>query len=61
MLYSMHDYIFITGKNDGSVKGKRYFQVKPNHGIFVRSSGVSVLAPGIVAYVMHLSMLGYSR
>ena len=27
-----------TGKNDGSVKGQRYFPCEPQHGIFVRLS-----------------------
>eukprot|EP00927_Polykrikos_kofoidii_P044866 TRINITY_DN38740_c0_g1_i1.p1 TRINITY_DN38740_c0_g1~~TRINITY_DN38740_c0_g1_i1.p1 ORF type:complete len:1017 (-),score=124.91 TRINITY_DN38740_c0_g1_i1:164-3214(-) len=29
-----------SGKNDGSVKGKRYFVCKPNHGLFVRPHNV---------------------
>lgn len=31
-----------TGKNDGSVKGTRYFQTKTNHGAFVKPSMVEV-------------------
>lgn len=30
-----------TGKNDGSVKGDRYFECEPNHGMFLRAAGVS--------------------
>ncbi|ELU18914.1 hypothetical protein CAPTEDRAFT_180238 [Capitella teleta] len=30
------------GKNDGSVQGKRYFTCRPNHGLLVRPSKVSV-------------------
>jgi len=31
-----------TGKNDGSVKGERYFQCEKNRGIFVRADRVEV-------------------
>ncbi|CAG8619074.1 19297_t:CDS:10, partial [Racocetra fulgida] len=31
-----------SGKNDGSVKGKHYFDCKPNHGVFVRASQVKI-------------------
>ncbi|KAH0130429.1 hypothetical protein KCU66_g3622, partial [Aureobasidium melanogenum] len=30
-----------TGKNDGSVKGERYFDCEPNYGMFLRAAGVS--------------------
>ncbi|GAB7352798.1 hypothetical protein MBLNU459_g3417t3 [Dothideomycetes sp. NU459] len=29
-----------SGKNDGSVKGDRYFDCEPNHGMFLRAAGV---------------------
>lgn len=31
-----------TGKNDGSVKGKRFFRCEKNRGIFVRADRVEV-------------------
>lgn len=31
------------GKNDGSVNGKRYFQSKPGHGMFVREANVTLI------------------
>lgn len=30
------------GKNDGSVQGQRYFNCRPNHGLLVRPSKVTV-------------------
>ena len=33
------------GKNDGSIKGKRYFDVKKNHGIFLQLGRVALLTP----------------
>ncbi|KAL8948624.1 MAG: hypothetical protein Q9222_005202 [Ikaeria aurantiellina] len=32
-----------TGKNDGSVKGERYFDCPPQHGMFVRPSTITIL------------------
>ena len=34
-----------TGKNDGEVKGVRYFTCKPAHGMFVRPSAVATVLP----------------
>ena len=31
-----------TGKNDGTVKGERYFQCEKNRGVFVRADRVEV-------------------
>lgn len=31
------------GKNDGEVKGERYFECAPNHGLFMRPSGISAI------------------
>ena len=33
-----------TGKNDGSVAGKRYFNCRPGHGMFVKPSNLSIVA-----------------
>jgi dynactin complex subunit len=33
---------FFTGKNDGSVNGKRYFTCKPRYGTFVRADKVTL-------------------
>ena len=30
------------GKNDGSAKGKRYFDAPPQHGLFAKPNGVQV-------------------
>ena len=30
-----------SGKNDGSVKGMRYFDCEPNHGMFLRPTGIA--------------------
>lgn len=32
-----------VGKNSGVVQGKRYFDCKPNHGVFVRPIHVTIL------------------
>ena len=39
-----------TGKNGGEINGKRYFVAQPNHGIFVRLSGVSLVPPGMTLH-----------
>ncbi|KAI8874715.1 hypothetical protein K501DRAFT_155953, partial [Backusella circina FSU 941] len=31
-----------AGKNSGVVQGKRYFECKPNHGVFVRPANVKI-------------------
>lgn len=31
------------GKNDGEVKGERYFECAPNHGLFMRPSGIKAV------------------
>ncbi|VDD88282.1 unnamed protein product, partial [Enterobius vermicularis] len=45
-----------TGKNDGSVEGKRYFKCEPNHGLFCKAGKLehvvgssSVKSPGLEA------------
>ncbi|KAF2803490.1 uncharacterized protein BDZ99DRAFT_426855, partial [Mytilinidion resinicola] len=30
-----------SGKNDGSVRGERYFDCPPNHGMFMRASNIA--------------------
>lgn len=32
-----------SGKNDGSVQGQRYFDCKPDHGMFVRPAAVAIV------------------
>ena len=34
-----------AGKNNGSVKGKTYFDCKPEHGLFVRPTAVTKIQP----------------
>jgi kinesin family protein 13 len=37
VIWILHLYCFVlTGKNDGSVKGVRYFKCRKRHGVFVR-------------------------
>jgi dynactin 1 len=31
----------LSGKNDGSVRGERYFQCDPNHGMFMRATNIA--------------------
>lgn len=37
-----------TGKNDGSLSGTRYFDAKPNTGVFVREKRVEVGRFGVL-------------
>jgi tubulin-specific chaperone B len=41
-----------TGKNDGTVKGTRYFECKANHGVFVRAERVEVGEFGVLDELM---------
>lgn len=34
---TLYKLFFCVGKNDGTVKGVKYFDAKPKHGIFVRA------------------------
>lgn len=43
------------GKNDGSVKGQRYFDSKPCHGLFVRPTMVTLLQDESMAMVQKVS------
>jgi dynactin 1 len=36
-----------SGKNDGSVHGKRYFDCKQNHGVFARASQIRSLSESV--------------
>ncbi|KAK5112101.1 hypothetical protein LTR62_004443 [Meristemomyces frigidus] len=36
-----------SGKNDGSVKGERYFSCEPDHGMFLRPGGVKQVAEDV--------------
>ncbi|KAK3072411.1 hypothetical protein LTR53_006864 [Teratosphaeriaceae sp. CCFEE 6253] len=51
-----------TGKNDGSVKGERYFDVEPDHGMFLRPGGIKrVLEPPKPKGVSGVTSRGSSR
>ena len=38
----------VDGRNDGSAKGKRYFQCTPEHGIFTTKAKISLVEPMMV-------------
>jgi dynactin 1 len=39
-----------VGKNDGTVQGVKYFTCKPNHGMFIRPSQVTIISEPTVRY-----------
>lgn len=39
-----------TGKNDGSVQGKRYFDCEPNFGVFIRVTQVKLLGEQVYLF-----------
>lgn len=43
-----------AGKNDGAVKGRRYFKCKPHHGILVRPHYVEVCAAVHPLHMAHM-------
>ena len=47
------------GKNDGAVNGVQYFQCRPNHGMFVKLSQVSVATVTRLCGYVHDNMLLY--
>jgi hypothetical protein len=50
-----------SGKNDGSVQGKRYFDCEPNFGVFIRSTQVKLLGEQVYSSVIFCCVLMGSR
>lgn len=53
-----------SGKNSGVVQGKRYFDCKPNHGVFVRRSQIKLLSESQSQRVrnsIYVPQLGFSK